>query len=452
MISLSKRAIEAGQALFLREPEYKEDDHMSAIEEILKDVPLPKMYKARQIFDDYGIRNIPEELHKQLSDPKIRNTVKPGMRIAITCGSRGIDNYALVIKEIASFCIAAGAEPFIVPAMGSHGGATAEGQLKVCESYGVTQEYCGCPVMSSMRTVQIGQSETGHPVFIDHYAARADGIIVVNRVKTHTGFSAAYESGLMKMLTIGLGKQYGASVCHKAGYSRMPELVLAFGKTIIKNANVLFAVGLVENAFGKTCRVRALRADEIEREEPKLLELAKERAARLLPGFADALVVDWVGKNISGAGMDSKVIGRSSNPFFSNTAFAAGKIAALNLTPESHGNIHGIGSADVINRRIFDKGDLDETYPNGITSTTLSVDKIPVMMANDRLTIQCAIKTCNCDDIEKVQLIRIKDTLRISEILVSEAMVERIRTIPNMEIISDAMDWRFDDDGNLTDI
>jgi len=425
---------------------------MSAIQEILKDVPLPKMVKARQIFDDYAINNIPEELHKQLSDPSIRNTVKPGMRIAVTCGSRGIDNYALVIKEVVSFCKAAGAEPFIIPAMGSHGGATAEGQLKICESYGVTQEYCGCPIRSSMQTVEIGRSETGHPVFIDHYAARADGIIAINRIKAHTGFSAAYESGLMKMLTIGLGKQYGASVCHQSGYSKMPDLVLAFGKTIIKNANILFAVGLIENAFGKTCRVAALRAEDIEREEPKLLKEAKEKSARLLPGFSDVLVVDWFGKNISGAGMDSKVVGRSSNAFVSNTDFVAGKIAVLDLTQASHGNIHGIGSADVINRRIFDKGDLDETYPNGITSTTLSVDKIPVMMANDRLTIQCAIKTCNCDDIEKVQLIRIKDTLRISEIMVSEAMVERVRAIPNMEIIGDAEDWRFDSDGNLTDL
>jgi len=425
---------------------------MSAIQEILKDVPLPKMLKARQIFDDYKIKNIPEELHKQLSNPNIRNTVKPGARIAITCGSRGIDNYALVIKEIASFCKAAGAEPFIIPAMGSHGGATAEGQLKVCESYGVTQEYCGCPVLSSMQTVQIGRSATGHPVFIDQHAARADGIIIVNRIKTHTGFSAAYESGLMKMLTIGLGKQYGASVCHQAGYSVMPRLLVEFGKTIIKNANILFAVGLVENAFGKTCRVSALRADEIEQEEPKLLELAKERAARLLPGFSDVLVVDWVGKNISGAGMDSKVVGRSSNAFVSNTDFIAGKIAVLDLTQESHGNIHGIGNADVINRRIFDKGNLDETYPNGITSTTISVDAIPVMMANDRLTIQCAIKTCNRADIEHIQLIRIKDTLHISEILISEAMAQRVRAIRNMEIISDAEDWRFDDDGNLTDL
>ena len=425
---------------------------MSAIEKILKDVPLPRMIKVRQDFDSYEIKNISEEMLKQLSEPNISDTIKPGMRIAITCGSRGIDNYALVIKEIVSFCKSKGAEPFIVPAMGSHGGATAEGQVKVCTSLGVTEEYCGCPIISDMQTVEIGKSEAGDSVFIDAHAAAADGIIIVNRIKSHTGFSASHESGLMKMLAIGLGKQYGASVTHQAGYEIMPRLIIEFGRTIIKNTNILFAVGLIENAYNKTYQISTLRAEEIEQEEPKLLEKAKEHTARLLPGFADALIVDWMGKNISGGGMDANITGRSSSPYFSTKAFKAGKVAALNLTDESNGNMHGVGNADLICRRIFDKGCLETTYPNAITSTSLKADAIPLMLANDKLTIQCAIKTSNCKDVEKVHLIRIKNTLHISEILISEAMLDKVREIPNITVIGEAEDWKFDNDGNLIDL
>ena len=425
---------------------------MSAIQEILKNVPLPKMVKVRQTFDNYEIENVSEELHKQLSNLNTSDAIKPGMKIAVTCGSRGIANYALVIKEIVSFCKSKGAEPFIVPAMGSHGGATAEGQIKVCESLGVTEEYCGAPILSDMHTTEIGRAKTGHPVFIDTYASRADGIIIVNRIKSHTGFSAAYESGLMKMLAIGLGKQYGASVTHQAGYEVMPQLILEFGRTIIKNTNIICAVGLVENAYNKTCHISVLRGEEIEREEPKLLEKSKSQMARLLPGFADVLIVDWLGKNISGGGMDANITGRSSSPYFQTKAFKAGKVAALNLTDESNGNMHGVGNADLICRRIFDKGCLETTYPNSITSTSLKADAIPVMLANDKLTIQCAIKTSNCDDIAKVHLIRIKNTLCISEILVSEAMTDKIHGIPNITIAGDAEEWKFDKDGNLTDL
>ena len=422
---------------------------MSAIERILKDVPLPKMIKMQQTFDDFKIKNVQEELNRQLWN--IAVTIKPGMRVAITCGSRGIDNYALVIREIVSFCKTQGAEPFIVPAMGSHGGATAEGQSKVCESLGVTEVYCGCPILSDMQTVEIGKSETGLPVFIDKYAARADGIIVVNRIKSHTGFSAAYESGIMKMLAIGLGKQYGASVTHQAGYEIMPKQIVEFGKTILKNANVIFAVGLLENAYNKTNHISVMRTEDIEKEEPRLLEKAKQHTARLLPGFADVLVVDWIGKNISGGGMDANITGRSPSPYFSTKTFRAGKVAALNLTDESNGNMHGVGNADLICKRIFDKGCLETTYPNSITSTSLKVDAIPVMLANDKLTIQCAIKTSNCADIEKVHLIRIKNTLHISEILVSETMLDKVREIHNMTITGVAEDWKFDSNGNLLD-
>ena len=425
---------------------------MSVIEDILKNVPLPKMIKVQQKFDDYAIKDVSFELHQQLSNSNVVEEIKPGMRIAITCGSRGIDNYPLVIKEMVSFCKAKGALPFIVPAMGSHGGATAKGQLEICESLGVTEEYCGCPILSSMETIEIGQSKAGHSVFIDQYAAEADGIIIINRIKSHTGFTASYESGLMKMLAIGLGKQYGASVTHQAGYGMMPQLIVEFGRAIIENTNIICAVGLIENAYNKTSHISVLRSKEIELEEPKLLEKAKEQGARLLPGAADVLIVDWIGKNINGGGLDANITGRSSSPYFKTNAFKAGKVAALNLTEESHKNMHGVGNADLICRRIFHKGCLETTYPNSITSTSLKADAIPVMLENDKLTIQCAIKTSNCQDIKKVHLIRIKNTLDISQILVSEAMMDKVRETPNMSVIGSAKDWEFDKNGNLMDL
>jgi hypothetical protein len=371
------------------------------------------------------------------------------MSIAITCGSRGIDNYPLVIREIVSFCKQRSAKPFIIPAMGSHGGATADGQIGVCKAMGITEEFCGCPIRATMEVTQIGTTEDGSiPVYIDSYAAKADGIIVVNRIKSHTGFRGKYESGLMKMMAIGLGKQYGASVCHRSGYRDMARLIPAIGNTVLEYAHILFGVGLVENAFDKTCRLAALTKQEIPLAEPKLLEQAKAMMPRLLPGKADVLIIDRMGKNISGTGMDPNITGRTGT-YAGEPSFCAGKIAVLDLTPESHGSIHGVGYADVINKRIFEKGNLEITYPNAITSTTLAADKIPMMMKNDRETIQCAIKTCNADDPKSPWVIKIKDTLHISEIWVSECMIDHLKEIPNLIVTNEVMDWRFDNQGNL---
>jgi len=423
---------------------------MGTISEILKDTKLPKMVRVRQEFDPAKIEDVPEELQRQLSRMQIASTVHAGMSIAITCGSRGIDNYALVIKEVVEFCKSKGAKPFIIPAMGSHGGATAQGQRQICESYGVTEEYCGCPIRATMEVSHIGFTPEGHRVYIDKYAAEADGIIVINRIKNHTAFRGQYESGIMKMMTIGLGKQYGASVCHRTGYKHMARLIPLFGNTILHNSNVLFAVGLVENSYDKTYKIAALTKEEIPVEEPKLLALAKEKIPRLLPGSSDVLVVDWIGKNISGAGMDPNITGTKSSPYTGDRNFTAGKIAVLDLTEESHGSVHGVGYADVICRRVFEKADLSATYPNSITSTTLKADAIPVMMQNDRETIQCAVKTCNTEDPDNLSIIRIKDTLHISEILVSVGMLNKIKEIPGLTVIGEPEDWEFDDNGNLT--
>ncbi len=422
---------------------------MSSIRALLQDVPLPKMIRARQSFDATKIQDIPAALHERLAAPGFADSVKPGMRIAITCGSRGIDNYPLIIKELAALCKTRGASPFIIPAMGSHGGATAEGQRLICESLGVTEQYCGCPILSSMEVKEIGRTEDGLGVLIDKHAAQADGIIVINRIKPHTGFRGPHESGLMKMLVIGLGKQQGAARCHQAGYREMNRLLSSIGGAIARQAPILFAVGLVENAYDATCTIAVMPPEEIAVQEPDLLFEARRRMARLLPGRADVLVVGRIGKNISGGGMDSNVTGRSSSPYFGEGNFVAAKIAALDLTDESHGNMHGVGGADVICKRIFEKGSLEHTYPNSITSTTLKADALPVMMPDDKLTFQCALKTCNCPDIARPHLVLIKDTLAISEIFISEAMREMCAGIEGLRPLGEPEELRFDGQGNL---
>ena len=337
---------------------------MDVITQLLKDVPIPRMVKVRQNFDDKKIQDVAGAVWKQLKRPEIADTVRPGMTIAITCGSRGINNIALVIKTIADFCKQQGALPFIIPAMGSHGGATGAGQKLVCESLGVTEEYCGCPIRAAMDVVKIGDTRCSNPmynnkpVYEDKFAYEADGVIAVNRIKPHTSFVGPYESGIMKMLTIGLGKQKGAENAHFIGTRYMSGTVQEFGKVVLEKGNILFCVGLVENAYDKTCIVEALTKEEVPVREPELLKIAKEKMPRLLPEKADVLVVDQIGKNISGDGMDPHITGKFGPNFLASGGipnFSAQRIAVLDLTDETEGQCMGIDAAYTISNRAWEK-------------------------------------------------------------------------------------------------
>ena len=376
------------------------------------------------------------------------------MSICITCGSRGISNIPLIIKTIADFCKSKGALPFVVPAMGSHGGATAQGQLEILASLGVTEESIGCPIKSSMETVVVGHTVVGDirpeeiEVRIDKNAASADGIILCGRIKAHTAFRGEYESGLMKMMTIGLGKQEGAESCHKNGFKYLAHLVPAFGRIIMKAAPVLFGLAILENSFDETCRLVALTPDEIDSEEPKLLKESFTYLPRIYFDDCDVLVVDEFGKNISGEGMDPNITGTFATPYASG-GIKAQKRAILRLTEQTHGNAHGLGLVDVISKKFYDDMDLEITYPNSITSTVLEFSKIPMIMINDRETFQLCIKTCTEIDREKVRLIRIKNTLDLEYIYVSEGMLDEVRNNPNLEIAGEPEELIFDSDGNL---
>ena len=320
----------------------------------LEQIKLPKFYKARQHLDSASISRaeIPSVLRERLEQVPLREQVKPGMRIAVTAGSRGVANIDLIIGEIVKYLKGLQAEPFIVPSMGSHGGGTAQGQLEILAGYGITEETMGCPLISSMEVTQVGETEDKRPVYIDRAAAEADGILVVGRIKPHTGFRGPYQSGLMKMMAIGLGKQYGARVCHEEGFKRMGYNVEMFGRAVIQNCNIVCAVGLIENAFETTWKIEAMKKEEIALREPELLKEAEAHMPKLLFPECDVLIVDEIGKNFSGDGMDPNVTGTFATPY-ANGGIKAERVCILDLSPESHGNGMGSGMATAITRKVF---------------------------------------------------------------------------------------------------
>lgn len=421
---------------------------MSIVANLVKDIPIPRMVKVRQIFDPTQLENVTEVLSEQLNQDQIKSLIKPGMSIAIAVGSRGVDKIAEItattVKELKRF----GAEPFIVPSMGSHGGANAQGQIDVLRQLGVTEETVGAPIRSSMEVNKIGELPNGLPVYVDKYACEADGIVVINRVKPHTAFRGSIESGLMKMLAIGLGKQKGAEACHQLGFKYMAENVPAMAKIIIEKLPVLFGIATVENAFDKVLRLEVVLAKDIEKVEPKLLEEAKARIPRLYFGQIDVLVVDEIGKNISGDGMDPNVVGRYPTPY-AHGGPEVTKIVVLDLTEETEGNANGIGTADFTTRYCVEKVDYDKIYANGLTSTVVAPTKIPTTLDNDRQALQAAIKTSNILDFTKVRLVRIKNTLEVGVIEVSESMLPEVKNNPNLEVLSEPYEFEFDANGNL---
>ena len=426
------------------------------VSQLCAEIKLPRMLKVRQNHDRGRIEegDIAKAVFAELSRPDLGDPIRPGKRIAITCGSRGVDKVALITKALVEFVKSKGAIPFVVPTMGSHGGATDEGQKALLEGYGVTEEYIDCPILSSMETVEIGKSEADsggkiYGVRIDRKAAEADGIIVAGRIKPHTGFRGSYESGIMKMMAIGLGKREGADICHQNGFGHMAEMVSLFGKTILKNAPIVLGFAILENAYSEVCKLVALKPDEIETKEPDLLQEAKSHLPLIFFDSADVLVVDKIGKDISGDGMDPNITGANPCTPFVKGGLKATRTAILDLTPATHGQAMGIGSAHVITRRLFNKLDLDATYVNAITARSLDYVRIPAIVENDREAVQLALRSCVGHDLANPRIIRISDSLHTSIIWVSEAMKKEAEVNNRQDIISEPQDWPFNKDGNL---
>ncbi len=422
----------------------------SLVAEVVRDTKVPRMFRVRQDFPRPKIdpAEIPDLIFSLLSEEKFASRIRPGMRIAITAGSRGVANAALTTKTIADFVKSRGAFPFIVPAMGSHGGATAEGQRKILENYGITEDYVGCPILSSMEVKKIGKNAEGIDVFIDKNAAEADGIILGCRVKPHTAFRGPYESGMMKMMAIGLGKQYGAMVCHEAGFKNMAKNVPLFGKAILEHAPVLFAVPTLENAYDETCKIVAVAAEEIEEKEPPLLQEAFSYMPKIWVDSCDVLVVDQIGKNFSGDGMDPNITGTFCTPYATG-GIQAQRVVVLDLSPETHGNGMGVGFSSATTERVARQLDLESMYLNAITATVLGGVRVPLVMESDKEAMQVCIKSCNEIDKENPRVVRIPNSLHLEHIMLSESYYEEAKCHPHLAIESEPEELPFDEDGNL---
>lgn len=421
---------------------------MGIIQELLQDIPLPKMAKVKQEFNTEQIDNLESALQQELEKDYIRQRVKPGMEIAVAVGSRGLDRLVELTAVTVRYLQDLGAKPFIVPCMGSHGGATAEGQKEVLEHLGVKKESVGAEIRSSMEVIKVGELPNGLPVYVDKIASKADGIVVINRVKPHTAFRGPVESGIMKMISIGLGKQKGAEACHQLGFKHMAEHVPAMAKMTMDKMPILFSVATVENAFDKIAKVQALAPEETEKEEIELQKLAKQLLPKLHFEKIDVLVIDQIGKNISGDGMDPNITGRYPTPYAYGGPEVT-KMVVLDLTKETGGNANGVGTADFTTQRLVDKMDRDATYANGLTSTVVGPTHISTALPNDLQAIKAAIKTCNILDFNQVKMVRIKNTLELSEIQVSEALIEHINQHPDTEVTSNLYEMEFDQQDNL---
>ncbi|MCS7459391.1 nickel-dependent lactate racemase [Paenibacillus doosanensis] len=421
---------------------------MSILRQVLEEIPIPQMVRIRQKFDDTKIDNLTEVLEQELQKPGTIDRIKPGQQVAVAVGSRGVANIALFTKVTIDAIKRAGGEPFIVPCMGSHGGATAEGQKEVLHHLGVSEETMGAPIRSSMEVVKLDELPNGLPVYVDKIASTADAIVVINRVKPHTAFRGRIESGIMKMISIGLGKQKGAEACHQLGFKYMAENVPAMANIMLKKLPIIFGVALVENAYDQTCRIEVLPAEQIESREMVLLEEAKARLPKILFDQIDVLVIDYIGKNISGDGMDPNITGRYPTPY-AHGGPDVSKMIVLDLTPETKGNANGVGTADFTTQRLVDKMDRAATFVNGLTSTVCAPTKIATTLDNDFYAIKAGVKTCNILDYTKCRLVRIQDTLHLGEIEISVNLLEEAKLHADIEILSEPYDLQFDSEGNL---
>jgi hypothetical protein len=412
---------------------------------------LPKVALLEQRFDKQRIEDIRAEVAHEMAGLGLGKKVKRDDIVAITAGSRGVANIDVVTRAVVDELKTLGASAFIFPAMGSHGGATAEGQIRVLEHYGITESSMECPIRSTMEVEYLGDAGDGYPIHVDKYAMQADHIVVINRVKPHTKFEGPIESGLMKMMAIGMGKQKGAEYYHKAAvrltFQRIIENV---GVEVIKRCPILFGLGLVENGYDETCVIKALAPEDIEEGEKALLATAKHRMARLPFDAIDVLVIDQIGKDISGPGMDVNVTGRNIDIIGTfNTPTRVNRIFVRDLTPGTEGNAVGIGLADFTTTRCVQKIDRKKTYINCLTGISPEKGAIPMYFDSDLEALKACLMTIGDVPIQEVRLLHIKDTLHLTKLSVSKAFEGEIKEKPNLKILEDWREMPLDEGGNI---
>lgn len=417
---------------------------MGVVKDLLQDVEIPKFYKVSNQMDTTHIEDVAQAVRDALKREGTLDRIQPGKTVCFTGASREISNIVVILRTFAEELKRVGAIPYLVPAMGSHGGATAEGQRAILEHYGITEETVGCEIHATMETGHVGYSAEGLEVRLDAFALSCDYIVPVARIKPHTDFHGPFESGIMKMLAIGLGKQYGASICHKRGFDEMHINVPSFGRTCLANASIPFAVGLVENAFHQTHTIAAIPNECINDEEPELLLLAKKLMASIPFEKMDVLMLEQIGKEISGDGMDPNVVGRGYD--FRDKPWLH-RIGVLGLSPKTGGNFNGIGNADATTRRMFNQASFEETHPNAITSIVTEYQRIPMVMESDKLCLQLCLRTCP-DRGNALKVMWTKDTLHMGEFYVSTSLKDEIEANPALSTDGKVYEIEWDADDN----
>jgi hypothetical protein len=406
---------------------------MPILSEEARAIALPRMFRVRQVFDAPRVADPAAAVADELARPGIRALVRPGARVAVAVGSRGIRGIDRIVRAAVDGLKAAGAAPFIVPAMGSHGGATAEGQRDLIGRYGVTEQAMGVPVMSSMATTVIAETAGGVPIHFSSEALAADLVVPIARVKPHTDFRGRVESGLCKMLAIGLAKHAGCSRLHREGFPRFAELLPEVASRVLERANVGFGIAIVENACDETAHVEAVPAADFLRRDAELLVMAKRLMARIMLPSIDVLVVQEIGKDVSGAGMDPNIMGRTvKGPLAGYDGPEIKRIVVLGLTEATHGNAIGIGAADFTVEAVVGRIDREATYANSIAAGYPESGRIPIALADESEVLRAAIGCTPGVDIARPRIVRIRNTLDLGVIEVSEALLEDVRREPRL--------------------
>lgn len=415
---------------------------------------IPLFFRVRQLFDAPKVDDVPGAVLAELKNLNLGERIRPGQTVAITAGSRGIANINHIIKGISGHLQSIGAKPFIVPAMGSHAGGTAEGQRRLIESYGVTEEFCGCPIKASMETVIVADTEEGFSVHFDKHAAEANHVFVCNRVKPHTNFVGDIESGLCKMMLIGLGKHEGAKIYHRAIQDfSFPRILRSVATNVLQKCNIVGGLAIVENGYDETAKISAVAPDEFLEKEKEILILAKRFMPRLPFKKADILILDQIGKNISGSGMDTNVVGRKfhDHKAAENEFPKVKRIIVRGLTEETHGNAAGIGIAEFCKTRVVRQMDRNSTVINCLTGGHPQGAMLPVYFDTDRELFDAALGNIGLVDPPAANILWIRNTLDVAQVECSHAYLVEARERPDLEILSEPRPLPLDDEGNLPD-
>ncbi len=414
----------------------------------------PQIFRVRQVFERPRVEDVPAQVEAEMAKLRLTERVRPGESVAIAVGSRGIAQIDKIVRGVAQRFLGLRARPFIVPAMGSHGGGKAERQRAILEAYGVTEVFCGCPIRASMETVVVEQAAEGFPIHFDRTASEADHVFLCARVKSHTSFAGPIESGLMKMLLVGLGKHEGARMFHRAIHDfPFDQLVRSVGRRILDRCHILGAMAVVENAYSEVARLEGVAAVDFERADEELLVRAKQLTPRLPFDFAHILIVDQIGKDVSGAGMDTNVVGRKyrdGRQAFNEKPHMR-RIIVRGLTAATHGIAHGVGLADFCKSRLVRQTDVEATWVNGLASGTVAISAFPLHFETDRELLDASLAIIGLVEPHQAKLMWIKNTLNLEEVECSAAFLNQARERTDLEILTGLRDLPLDAAGNLPD-